>query len=91
MVEKPDEPKYGNWTNHYRVWTNHGNMTFQNKKIGHISIARTTHKDFVHFQVRQIIVNQDGMFQRIEAQINCKRDFPGTVKDWKMQVATPQT
>ena len=77
---------HGNWTNHYRVWTNHGNMTYQNKNTGHISIARTTHKDCVNFQVRQIIVNQDGMFQRIEAQINCERDFPGSVKDWKTQV-----
>jgi len=81
----------GDWTHHYRVWTNHGNMTYQNKNTGHISIMRTVNVDDVNFQVRQIIVNQDGMFQRIEAHLNCNIGYPGTVKNWKTQVTCYDT
>ena len=76
----------GNWLHHYRVWTNHGDCKAQNKNTGHISIARNAQSDSVNFQVRQVIVNQDGMFQRIEAEINCSNDAPGSVQNWQTRI-----
>lgn len=77
---------HGDWIHSYRIWTNHANATYQAKNTGHITVARSVADPGVSFQVRQLIVNQDGMFQRIEALVNCRSDDPATVRDWEAEV-----
>ncbi len=73
---------FGSWRICYRIWGNHGWTWFQNKNMGHLEIIRCPAENDIRFEVRQVIVNTDGMFQVVEAELRCCPDHLASLIDW---------
>lgn len=90
-ADAPDIDPQGSWRLSYRTWANHGWTHHQNKDTGHVEIERLVEGDALKFAVRQVIVNTDGMFQRLEARLRCADDVWASLLNWHCELTCYDT
>jgi len=75
-----------NWENTYRIWTCHGYKKRGNANDGYLQIRKNVDKpeDFTILTVHQKVVNQEGIFHLIDAEISCRNDILSFPVKWKL-------
>jgi len=82
-MPKDFEPR-GDWVNTYRIWTCHGYRESGNYNVGFVRIKRTAGKpnDSFTLEVRQEVVEVDGIVNVVEAEIKCVTSRLGCPVEW---------
>lgn len=78
---KPD----GNWVNTYRIWTCHGYRESGNQDVGSLRISRRAgSNETFTLEVRQEVVQTDGLTNVIDATAECRNDLLASPVHWKL-------